>query len=490
MNLLPRLRSDDVQHHEDFVTGTLLLTPGLVSWVGDGHPFLGRAINHVWRDVSGPEVMLTSAVVDALPDPRETTTAAKGRRGLQGLESLPYSPRGHEGLCLQLCGAQRHRVDYKRSRQDLRTELGQDLGTIRFTARPGRKIGHRRAVSRSIVLATANTLFLNGNPYTVLHDIWVRGGAGSHGRGEFGRKSRWALETFDVFMDRGSLGRSGLYLPLEQLTAVRCIRSSMGNIIREIQASAFEELSSSVPPQAPFPASRELESIVPQILARRKSTKADTPLQIYALVVPAQLGASYLSTSVKFPGLQNALWDGASLHRVTSGGGGWGKKQGLLSLDPAISFDQTSMNSNLALPSYPNQEQSSRRENFLAPGNFILFYGTKEDGRPTEALPPSGSADENQGSEVALGVIPEPQQMLDPIEAKSRQSSKIYAVANFFGMFSERGSCIESWEGRIDVPEIQEDLTKGTVQSRIDVPYMRFSSLSNSDENQHPGPHH
>jgi len=113
-------------------------------------------------------------------------------------------------------------------------------------------------------------------------------------------------------------------LPLIPLTAPRQVLHCAGNILRE--------LSSPEDPNTGIPASRELESAVDSYLKENPQARPGRKLDIFALITPP--GRKHPQWG-RYEGIDP--WDlqsGQKLRRVLSGGGGWGKKMGLLSIDP------------------------------------------------------------------------------------------------------------------------------------------------------------
>ncbi|RPB28717.1 hypothetical protein L211DRAFT_404914 [Terfezia boudieri ATCC MYA-4762] len=113
-------------------------------------------------------------------------------------------------------------------------------------------------------------------------------------------------------------------LPLIPLTAPRQVLHCAGNILRE--------LSLPEDPNTGIPASRELESAVDRFLTENPQVLAGRKLDIFALITPP--GCEYPQRD-RNGGIDP--WDlqsGQKLRRVLGGGGGWGKKMGLLSIDP------------------------------------------------------------------------------------------------------------------------------------------------------------
>jgi hypothetical protein len=124
----------------------------------------------------------------------------------------------------------------------------------------------------------------------------------------------------------GYTGRIHSQLPLKPLTKPRKIAEGFGNILKAIhQAEGAQG------------ASRELESAVDKYLENLPEG-VDTPERV---AVFARLTMQEPAPDVK----ELLLYPGARLHRILSGGGGWGNKAGLLSLDPqgerdVASFEQ------------------------------------------------------------------------------------------------------------------------------------------------------
>ncbi|KAF2857456.1 hypothetical protein K470DRAFT_260794, partial [Piedraia hortae CBS 480.64] len=105
------------------------------------------------------------------------------------------------------------------------------------------------------------------------------------------------------------------YLPLEKLTPWRTVTECWGNILRTVVVpDGGKEV----------PASLELEAEV----QKRGGVEGG----VWALIYPQKyLGTEHIDIKASSP---FALSDDVKLVRVVSGGGGWGAKRGLLSLDP------------------------------------------------------------------------------------------------------------------------------------------------------------
>ncbi|KAI5793182.1 hypothetical protein EDC01DRAFT_88516 [Geopyxis carbonaria] len=122
----------------------------------------------------------------------------------------------------------------------------------------------------------------------------------------------------DVLKDESGTGRIFTQLPLKALTKPRKITDGMGNILRNVET-----------PEGPQGASRELEAAIAEYTPPEGAEK---------LHVFARLTAQEPSSSPT----ELLLAPGTRIHRLLSGGGGWGNKAGLLSLDPQSESDVSS----------------------------------------------------------------------------------------------------------------------------------------------------
>lgn len=115
-----------------------------------------------------------------------------------------------------------------------------------------------------------------------------------------------------------SSGQSRITLPLVPVTPARRIVAGLGNILRQVDVDG-----------RPTPASKELEEAIPLLLARRANKRAAV-VGVWAVVYPSE--------PVATGDVEAVLARGGHVRKVLSGGGGWGAKQGLLSLDPETRF--------------------------------------------------------------------------------------------------------------------------------------------------------
>ncbi|KAK4145486.1 uncharacterized protein C8A04DRAFT_10576 [Dichotomopilus funicola] len=223
---------------------------------------------------------------------------------------------------------------------------------LRFEVPPVVRLGQRMSVH----LPLANTLFATGKPVAIAAGRWTIDRPG----GNFKR------------IGKQILGEQGfLTTRLIPLTPARPIARSFGNILSQVTVEG-----------KPKPASKELESVIPTLIEKRKASfevqKAklryraedqdhlDLKVDVWAMITPAA-DQPEVGSVADVPVLETLDWKkgehsfereaalawevsdampshlarGARLFKVLSGGGGWGDKQGLLSLDPNTSLSQT-----------------------------------------------------------------------------------------------------------------------------------------------------
>ncbi|KAF8420360.1 hypothetical protein EV426DRAFT_719308 [Tirmania nivea] len=254
-----------------------------------------------------------------------------------------------------------------------------------------------------VAIALANTLFQTGRLAT-LGRVSVRKGleggfimlgssSGVHGVGE-----GWDTvnRVYRIEIPRPSMGEGegeGDYkytsrLPLIPLTSPRLVLHYAGNILRG--------LSSLENPNIGIPASRELESAVDRYLKENPQILPGKKLDIFALITPPGRKAAVGAEGINPWNLRS----GQKLRRVLSGGGGWGKKMGLLSIDPqgltyALSDEEYARlhYDDDAAAGDDGQEGRFKRE------FERRFFGAKDDIRdvrgPAEEGFASGQRDEN-----------------------------------------------------------------------------------------------
>ncbi|KAK4128558.1 hypothetical protein N657DRAFT_629636 [Parathielavia appendiculata] len=233
----------------------------------------------------------------------------------------------------------------------------------------------------TVEVPLANTVFANGSPHTLYASRWRSDSGSAPTLAErFERRYQSINLTRDDlgFHDRSFSTVIGNLIPV---TTPRKVLGSLGNIVSQIEIDGQSA-----------PASKELESIVPSLLEQRRRLQGENqpvgPVGVWALTIPHRYMEARLPTLAPLQlneyrpedelRLARAAADELDwfiaarcrFHRVLSGGGGWGAKRGLLSLDP-----QTSLAT----------DESQNLENFIRsfegnaggivkPGTFVQFF--------------------------------------------------------------------------------------------------------------------
>jgi hypothetical protein len=219
----------------------------------------------------------------------------------------------------------------------------------------------------------------------------------------------------------------------------------MGNILRQISKSTDPTSNE------PIPASSELEKDLPRYI--KEHNIVDQRVSVWALVENPNITVAENNLPTQEYLIQS-LRQGGKLHRVVSGGGGWGKKQGLLSLDPEISFsgsarrdalvgiDQlfnSSADAELDLPPFLEKalvgDDLSLLLQVATAGDFIQFFVSVDPTCMQDAVP--GDASPSNGNiAYRFGMV------LNAEEVSSSDAMDgadiITVVPNSFGALSEK----------------------------------------------------
>jgi hypothetical protein len=297
---------------------------------------------------------------------------------------------------------------------------------------------------------------------------------------------------------------SVLNVPLIPLTVPRVVEGCMGNIIRRIVDSEGKGMQ----------ASAELENVVPRFFRSRGQPAQATVA--WALVIPQELKdrmngrteelLSRLPTEteggeVKKDEVWEVLWrsdppvwntlvskalaEGARLHRVLSGGGGWGKKAGLLSLDP-VPFNEAREPSGKDFTPMINDPEDF--ESTLTPvvrdGDSIQFFITPksdlaaaakkfDSAEQLKSIRPRGS--NSKRISLELGTIPS---TVDSIPGDSWQhglciKTSIVSFEGSFGALTEGGLTLTQHLKK------RGDGARSVSTTTVDVPFTRFWAAKN-----------
>ncbi|RMY59516.1 hypothetical protein D0863_11908 [Hortaea werneckii] len=336
----------------------------------------------------------------------------------------------------------------------------------------------------TVQLPLAHTVFFSGMVSTLVHSRYTS----ENGTPVVQSQKNLERETLCLPLD-SKYNTFHQNVPLIPLTPLRTVRHHMGNIIRT--------LSTPTGPGAPTneasteqAASTELEAAVTGYFEARNIPPE--PVNVWAVIVPGAFEklarADFLIQksvrrltkeaitkfwkgeesfkSTNFYLMNSMRVNGARLVKVLSGGGGWGKKAGLLSLDPDSVYSNRELRSDDGWKFNFEDESEDAAEKqqkealgeIVKEGEQIMFMlgpvdNSYQDKRAQESV--------DQADRAALfGVIPS---SIDTIPTEQNDSDSVDAVSleqDFFGALSEGGMAVT-----IKQPE------KPDLQSKVDVPY-------------------
>lgn len=477
-DILSHIEPLSKRHALRYRFAVFFVTPSFARWLLDDSVFLQKALTNIYPQLLGPNtrprIHALCAVVDRLPGPRPIADADNMmQEGFERLRNPPVQEIGHEGVAYATLPFD----------DSILTASAKDQvkAAISFVSAKGEE-GEGADLSDAIRLPLANTVFQTGSPTTMTYSFWAKG----KGAKELTLKEKRDVSHHGIRMQMSPGNHNSmLSVPLIPLSRPRLVEASMGNILRRITGPDGESIT----------ASQELEKFVPRFFsARGEPSQATT---VWALVMDREVLAAtqeWTDTLLEHaqptedtptedrlwenlwksdppvwnPLITHALASGARLHRVLSGGGGWGKKAGLLSLDPvpvpssdSSEFDQLDGPGDLS-----DALQQVARE-----GDSIQFF-ISPSATPDASLPSVPNDTPVWGLE--LGTIPSTTDAL-PIAAtqSSPGTNTITVYKNMFGALAE-GGMVMSRSFKLD-----GESSYGLVgASTIDVPFTRFSAVN------------
>ncbi|KAI1826418.1 hypothetical protein F4861DRAFT_81746 [Xylaria intraflava] len=321
-----------------------------------------------------------------------------------------------------------------------------------------------------VTLPLANTVFQNGRRSTLYASEWDMSSTGS-----VTLRTREPRTIQRIAASGDSVNHMSSIIPLLPITPPRKIIAGLGNIVRQV------EVDGSV-----TPASKELESVIPDIFderARRDPVSSPTPIGVWCWVIPPHVmesqsfdnlqlfnaGSSQTEADITLGSMKlfsELLSSGCRLHKILSGGGGWGLKQGLLSLDPETAFSLPGKDDDMEMfiRSFEQRNSIEAIGGFVTPGSFLLFcvepQVTNPEAPPNQFAVPTKS--------FAFGVTSD----LDHTPSPNSQPSPVEIIDGHFGASSTTGIFLRKIPGLAGTSSESE--TKGTPQSpyttKINVP--------------------
>jgi len=494
LSQLPQLRYPD---HGALKTAVFLATPPLAHLL-DETAFLKSAMTRIyghWPNVD--HVTSIGAVVDALPGLNKVNAGQDDAPGTDSL-SRPSEQKkrrilvdAEDGLAFLLTPTP---VDQQTAQYALPAQ-GDGLTIIRF----GSQIGPFWNPSETtwgrvhVTLPVANTLFVNGRPATLFADNWAKTATDSSQ--PLRHMKRSPLRTYTVQVPRLPHAAFQGHIPLTPLTKPRTVVNVMGNVLREIEKDGHC-----------VPASAELETAVAEFMSNSKRSAASGHFQVYALVktqperdrpepeTPARHGAGDAATGEidgggHLPIAGQIFRHKARLFRVTGGGGGWGNRQGLLTLDPAVDFEAP--NDAALLPDSELDDpfkESLQAAKLIPAGSTVQFFAfsSHEGDKSRKAVrnmhdvskwsPDDWLSSGNQ--HFILGTIPRQDLLHGHGGIAAENWPPLLCLPRRFGMLSEGGSALgtdETYSRKSRDGLYPQDFLVGA-RSRVDVPFSFFES--------------
>lgn len=439
-------------------TPLLLVTPKFAHWLDPTDGFLPKLLGRLYGG-SDP-IYAVAAVVDKLPNKAAfPAVASQESLALGGPESEGLSLLVVPELSVQGKAAPPRRIGGAAMEEP---DLGISVDAADLT-------------THQIGLRLAHTIFVNGKESTLLGMRWkwdaTAGNNGAYSLDESIDLSSCIVKSSSSAADI----QPTLALPLHPVGHRRKVISSMGNILREVSKST-DPIS-----VAPMPASSELERELPRYIS--ENNIVDQRVSVWALVEKPNA-----TVSCSQDGLLESVFNGGKLHRVISGGGGWGKKQGLLSLDPEIGFPSTAgqvefdhlddlFNHNTSKvsdlpPPFPDGivgDDLSMLSQVATEGDFIQFYASGES-TPSRQKE-SREINAHDTISYCFGIVSDAEELDTQIVKRIQEN--LITVPNSFGALSEKGiTYSQSMPRSIDESEETAEWTSRP-STKLDIPGCR-----------------
>lgn len=445
----------------------LLVTPAHIRLLDEGSTFIPSLLRLAvettkpWQDYD-----LLAAVIDRIPQARSITPYRLHGSHAADVDSLPRTrvEDGSEGISVAVLDSEAAAPDLWSPRKisnERETMTIQQRCTLSFALPPspgvrtqisGKSVS-QPLVERSLQLPVANTLFQNGKTSTLFAQRWnLQFSKESTSEHVFSKKvwlPQQVVEMGAVFGDEGMRLQFDhlVYSHLVPITPARTITAAVGNIVRKISVGDVSTEAA--------PASEELERAISTAIQQ-----GQIPAQqagVWALIRPQKYaaldGATQTQGTVRDT-IQYAILSGGRLHKVLSGGGGWGEKHGLLALDPDSNYNHHDQASEPSLRDDQDVEAEKREAlgEVAKPGDIITFYVYKSPSETEPAdlhIPVSWDSSQAAAATLIFGSLPSTMDAIpeaDNTEANGHGQSELSVEENHFGMLSEQGMSLEVTE--------------------------------------------
>ena len=447
----------------------MLITPVHIKLLDQNLGFISDVLRHVFQaPEDGQHLDVVAAVVDRIPCPSHARPIKlpESQISTVNVASQPCLENGSEGISFAVLdsvaaapdlwsiGTGPEEQDSTSIQQ--RCTLSFELPPIAIHPSPfGGKEGSQHLVSRMLQLPVANTLFQNGKTATLIAQRWrLRHVPQSSFALSCVRETslpRLKLRTTDAFSNQGTDFDQRLTSHLTQITPTRIITAAVGNIIRRISVGTTSATSND------RPASEELEKAISHALKEDRYPAQHAG--VWALVRSAShTPLDSPTTESNDDGEESAdirelLLKGCRLHKVLSGGGGWGEKQGLLALDPAYNYGVSAEKFDAPFESDADGDIESEKLQGLGqvvkPGDGVKFYTNQPPPdleSPQAPFPIETGAETKIGLSMNFGSLPSTMDAM-PIHSTSETNKNSQATCTIlrdhFGMLSEQGMSLQ-----------------------------------------------
>ena len=433
----------------------ILVTPAHLSLLEDGNAFIPDLLRQE-AELSQPRQAfdVMAAVVDRIPHPRAPTEGSGSMSGasLSNSSAGATTRDGSEGVSVAVLDSSSAAPSLWATQQDSRereTMTIQQRCTLTFKI-PSftcadievQNLARQDLTSRTLQLPVANTVFQNGRTATLFAQRWILQQGDQSNALLVPEQKVWLPQQV---LDLSGLAKEtsvdqSLHSDLTPITPPRTIKAAIGNIIRKVSAGSS--------PEANIPASNELERAITTGI--KNGSIPDQPAEVWALVKPRgyapHMRCEISEVSPELDELHKALLSGCRLHKVLSGGGGWGEKQGLLALDPDSDYSPRQQ----AFQSSSGDEQDTEAEKFQAlgevvkPGDMVTFYVRNPSLAQTNNLglrPYFETHSSLAPLSLTFGSLPSTMDVMpDPLRTEtSSKESDCVILGGCFGMLSEQG---------------------------------------------------
>lgn len=456
----------------------LLVTPSRFDLLKDENTFIPRLLALLFSNpkaARGFHVLVT--VVDKIPLPTESKRLI-GYQHFQGCEGISLLIGKSEEIAPDLELAQ-DRVGERE------TTTIQQPGVLSFLFKPSAAMLSHATENKSgftlfeLKVPVANTIFHNGQTSTLYAGRWISSDSATG----FScvRKVSLSQQTLHVgrLFPHASYPQFHLYPNLIPIGPPRIIAAAMGNIIRQVYAGSGSN------PEVAVPASKELEEAVSQHLKTGKDPTRK--LDIWALVTPRECSVTTLQAQTKFPNMiSNFILNGSRLHKVMSGGGGWGIKKGLLALDPDSDYNCPEHEMQMGFGEDPIEDLAGSQiyRDVVKPGDIVSFFTPRRlefpPGNPRKLQDDWDSVSVRGGHSTVFGTLPSSMDAMPNSPLASGQTGLPFdhlLIQNHFGILSEHGMSINIHNDCFDDSgKFGAENPRVVVRTKLDAPYIRFSA--------------